>query len=187
MPVLGIGLKHGQPGSYDFGTLPSSRYRGGDTAYVPVNNSLGLWKFSASPWSIGGGRSYNTRLTGVVDTGTTMLLLSYLVVQAYYTQVPNAANSYYDGGYVFQFDVTLPDFPFKVGSNNITIPGRYINYAPVSPGSKTCFGGNHPTMPSASPSSATMPSRRPTSSLTCRRRSRGWAGPTRNCRVYSHT
>ncbi len=34
-----------------------------------------------------------------------------------------------------------PDFVIGLSSANITVPGEYINYAPVDSSGKTCFGG----------------------------------------------
>ncbi|KLU90726.1 aspergillopepsin-F [Magnaporthiopsis poae ATCC 64411] len=137
-PVLGIDLKKGKPGNYDFGTLPRSRYTG-DIAYVPSHSKRGAWNFTASAWSVGGGKSHDMPLTGIVDTGTTLLLLPPAVVRAYYEQIPGWENSYYERGVIFPCSATPPDFSFKVGSNTITIPGSYVNYTAVS--STKCFGG----------------------------------------------
>ncbi|KAL8366859.1 hypothetical protein RB595_005022 [Gaeumannomyces hyphopodioides] len=139
-PVMGVDLKHGAPGHYDFGTLPSGRYTG-SIAYVSVDNSQGFWSFTASGYAVGGGQSSRKRLTGIADTGTTLLLLDDSVVDDYYSQVSGAENSASEGGYVMPCSATPPDFSFNVGSNTITIPGSFISYAPVSDGSSTCFGG----------------------------------------------
>ncbi|CAN8099822.1 unnamed protein product [Discula destructiva] len=86
-------------------------------------------------------RAPTTAITGIVDTGTTLLLLPNNVVTAYYAQVPGASMSRKDGGYVFSCDSKLPDFSFTVGGGRITIPGAYMNYMPIGIGSSTCFGG----------------------------------------------
>ncbi|KAL8346163.1 hypothetical protein RB598_000186 [Gaeumannomyces tritici] len=138
-PVIGVDLKHGAPGHYDFGALPSSRYTG-SISYVPVDNSQGFWSFTASSYAVNG-QTTRRRLTGIADTGTTLLLLDDSVVDDYYSHVSGAQNSASEGGYVMPCRVTPPDFSFTVGSNTITIPGSFISYAPVSDGSSTCFGG----------------------------------------------
>lgn len=43
------------------------------------------------------------------------------------------------GGFTFPCSANLPDFGIEIGGKTFTIPGSYINYAPVSGG--TCFGG----------------------------------------------
>lgn len=80
-------------------------------------------------------------ITGIADTGTTLLMLPEEVVAAYYAQVDGAQDSEQEGGYVFSCDATLPDFTFAVGDGQITIPGSYINWAPVDSANTSCYGG----------------------------------------------
>lgn len=80
-------------------------------------------------------------ITGIADTGTTLLMLPDEVVSAYYSQVSGAEDSETEGGYVFSCDQTLPDFTFAVGSGQITVPGDYINWSPVDEQGTTCYGG----------------------------------------------
>lgn len=80
-------------------------------------------------------------ITGIADTGTTLLMLPDEVVSAYYSQVSGAEDSEQEGGYVFSCDATLPDFTFAVGDGQITVPGSYINWAPVDTSNQTCYGG----------------------------------------------
>lgn len=80
-------------------------------------------------------------ITGIADTGTTLLMLPDEVVSAYYQQVDGAQDSEQEGGYVFSCDATLPDFTFAVGDGQITVPGKFINWSPVDTSNQTCFGG----------------------------------------------
>ncbi|KAK7709302.1 hypothetical protein SLS64_006214 [Diaporthe eres] len=80
-------------------------------------------------------------ITGIADTGTTLLMLPDEVVTAYYSQVDGAQDSEQEGGYVFSCDATLPDFTFAVGEGQITVPGKFINWAPVDTSNQTCYGG----------------------------------------------
>lgn len=83
----------------------------------------------------------SSTITGIADTGTTLLMLPDSVVSAYYSQVSGAEDSQAEGGYVFSCDQTLPDFTFAVGSGQITVPGAYINWSPVDAANTTCYGG----------------------------------------------
>ncbi|KAI1822057.1 aspartic peptidase domain-containing protein [Xylaria intraflava] len=123
-------LKYHAAGSYDFGVIDSSKYTG-DISYVDVDNSLGYWGFTAS---ING-----EDVSGIADTGTTLALLPDAVVDDYWGQVDGATYDSFQGGYVFSCDADLPDFVFTVGESKITVPGEYLNYAPVD--DSTCFGG----------------------------------------------
>ncbi|KAI1080777.1 secreted aspartic proteinase precursor [Whalleya microplaca] len=138
-PLFAADLKHNTPGSYDFGVADNSKYTG-DIAYVPVSTSQGFWEFEASGYKVGS-KAGSGSITGIADTGTTLLLLPDEVVEAYYKQVDGAENSSSEGGYVFACSTTLPEFTFTAGSLDITIPADYLNYAPTEEGSSTCFGG----------------------------------------------
>lgn len=120
-------LKHNAPGSYVFGAVSSGA---SNINYTPVDNSQGFWGFSTT---VSG-----SSVSGIADTGTTLLLLDDSIVSSYYQQVPGAQNDSSQGGYVFDCSSTLPDLSFTVGSGQITIPGSLLNYA--AQGSQ-CFGG----------------------------------------------
>lgn len=51
-PVFTADLKKAAPGSYDFGFIDNSKYTG-SIAYTPVDNSQGVWGFTADSYSIG--------------------------------------------------------------------------------------------------------------------------------------
>ncbi|KAI0111248.1 aspartic peptidase domain-containing protein [Nemania sp. FL0031] len=125
-------LKYHTAGTYDFGVVDDSKYTG-DIAYVDVDDSQGFWGFTADV----NGQSVD----GIADTGTTLALFPDAVVEAYYQDVDGAENDSSQGGYVFPCDATLPDLTFTPGDASITIPGEYINYAPVDESGETCFGG----------------------------------------------
>ncbi|KAL7783100.1 aspartic peptidase domain-containing protein [Trichoderma ceciliae] len=128
-PLFVADLRHETPGRYIFGAIPSDA---GKVLYAPVNNSEGFWQFSTSS-DIGG------PFDAVADTGTTLLLGSDDLVDAYYQNVQGARQDQQQGGYVFDCSSHLPDFTFSVGDGQITIPGSLINYGQV--GGSECFGG----------------------------------------------
>lgn len=139
-PLFTADLKHNAPGTYDFGFINSSLYTGSIT-YVPVNTNPGYWTWTSSGYAVGTASFTSSSLTGIADTGTTLLYLPLTIVKAYYAKVSGSSNSNTYGGYVFPCSATLPTFTFGVGSARITIPANYLNYGPVSTGSSTCFGG----------------------------------------------
>lgn len=132
-PVFTADLKHNEPGSYIFGAVPSAAK---DILYAPVDSSQGFWQFETSA---GGSETFNA----IADTGTTLLLASSQIADAYYKGVDGAAIDQEQGGYVFDCSTKLPDFTFTVGQGNITVPGSLINYAPAGTGK--CFGGIQPS------------------------------------------
>ena len=108
---------------------------------MPVDSSQGFWTFTSPGYAVGSGTFTKSSVSGIADTGTTLLLLPNSIVKAYYKGVSGAKNDNTQGGYVFPCSAKLPTFTFGVGSAKITIPSEYLNYAPISDGSSTCFGG----------------------------------------------
>ncbi|KAF4993538.1 hypothetical protein FGRMN_6397 [Fusarium graminum] len=143
-PVFTADLKHLKPGKYNFGYIDSSAYTG-KIGYASVDSSQGFWDFTASGYSIGSASVNRSPIDGIADTGTTLLLLPDDINSAYYSKVSGAKYSSSYGGYVFSCSATLPSFSFAVGGVTITVPGSYINFAPVQDGSSTCFGGIQPS------------------------------------------
>jgi hypothetical protein len=137
-PLFAVTLKYHAAGTYDFGYIDSSKYTGAIT-YVNADASQGFWGFSATGYSIGTGATTSSRISGILDTGTTLLYIDAAIVRAYYAKVSGAKNDATQGGYTFPCSATLPDFSITVGGVKQVVPGKYINYAPVT--STTCFGG----------------------------------------------
>jgi aspergillopepsin I len=138
--VFTADLKHNAPGTYNFGFIDSSLHTG-SIAYTPVDSSQGFWGFTASGYAVGSGAVNRQSISGIADTGTTLLLLPNSVVRAYYSQVRGAQDSQEVGGYVFPCSAAMPDFKFAVAGTTITVPGEFINFQPVDETGQTCFGG----------------------------------------------
>jgi aspergillopepsin I len=109
-------------------------------SYTPVDSSKGFWTFTAKSYAIGS-TTTKTAISGIADTGTTLLLLPATVVTSYYKKVTGATNNKQAGGYTFPCSATLPSFSFTAGTTVITIPGSFINFASLDDGSNNCFGG----------------------------------------------
>lgn len=135
--LFAVTLKYQQPGTYDFGFIDSSKYDGSLT-YTAVDSSQGFWSFTADGYSVGGTQSSDS-LKAIADTGTSLILVSADVVSAYYAKVTGSSNSNTQGGYIFPCTSTLPDFGIVIEGQTFTVPGKYINYAPIGDG--TCYGG----------------------------------------------
>ena len=127
-------------GKYDFGFIDEKAYTG-SIAYTPVDNSDGFWMWTSPGYSVGSDPLGTTKITGIADTGTTLALLPTSVVSAYYKKVSGARYDSSVGGYIFSCSTTPPDFHFGVGTATITIPGKFINFAPVDRAETVCFGG----------------------------------------------
>lgn len=142
-------LKASKPGTYNFGYIDDKLYTG-EISYVDVDTTNGFWQFDASGYSIGNSSersdssSSSTAINGIADTGTTLAMLPASVCKTYYKQVKGSKIDQEQGGYVFPCDSELPDFTYVVGDAKITVPGSFINYAPVDETSASCFGGLQP-------------------------------------------
>ncbi|KAI5273394.1 acid protease [Aureobasidium subglaciale] len=139
-PVFTAALDLDGSGTYEFGTIDSSKFTG-DLMFTNVNASSGFWQIDSNSYSIGG-RTYqrSSATPAIVDTGTSLLLLDPEVVRAYYAQVSSAKYDSTVGGYTYDCSEDLPEFAVAVGDNYMAnIPGSGITFAPVS--SETCFGG----------------------------------------------
>ncbi|KAK0624558.1 secreted aspartic proteinase precursor [Bombardia bombarda] len=139
-PVFTADLKAGKPGKYNFGYIDTAAYTGAIT-YTTVDSSQGFWTFTSTGYGVGTAAFKSTSISGIADTGTTLLLLPSTVVTAYYKAVSGAKYDSSQGGYVFSCSATLPNFVIGIGSARITVPGSYINYAPVDSTGSSCFGG----------------------------------------------
>ncbi|KAK1998083.1 eukaryotic aspartyl protease [Colletotrichum falcatum] len=137
-PLFTADLKHNQAGKYNFGYIDSSAYTGSIT-YTSVNSRQGYWGFTSSGYQVGSNSFVSGSVSGIADTGTTLLLLPDSIVNAYYKKISGAKYDSSQGGYVFPCSATVPSFTFGVGSARITIPGSYMNYAPVT--TSQCYGG----------------------------------------------
>ncbi|BCS26773.1 pepsin-like aspartic protease [Aspergillus puulaauensis] len=140
-PLFAVALKHHAPGAYDFGFIDKKKYNG-SIAYADVDSSDGFWKFTADSYGVGDGDSNSSSsLTGIADTGTTLMMLDDEVVSAYYDKVSSAKNDQQAGGWVFPCDTDVPAFTLTIGNYVAVVPGKHINWAPLTEGSETCFGG----------------------------------------------
>lgn len=113
--------------------------------FVDVNSTAGFWQFTPSGYSIGSGDAVSAPHEAIADTGTTLLLLPAAIAQAYYAQVPGAANNASAGGYVFPCAAQLPDYAAQIGGYSAVVPGSLVRFAPVDTDdfatATLCFGG----------------------------------------------
>jgi len=137
-PLFAVNLKYHAAGSYDFGYVDKSKYTG-SINFVDADTSEGFWGVKATAYSIGSSTPTSAALSGILDTGTTLIYIDAAIAKAYYAKVSGAKLDSQQGAYTFPCNATLPDFSLTIGGVKQTVPGKHINYAPVSAGS--CFGG----------------------------------------------
>lgn len=138
-PLFTVDLKKNAPGSYNFGFIDKSKYTGSIT-YVPVDSSDGFWQFTSEGYSVGSKYSLKSvSFNAIADTGTTLLYLPDSIVQDYYSAIPSASYSSFQGGYVFPCNAPLPSFSLGIGTYTAVIPGSFINYAPTDKSGRGMF------------------------------------------------
>ncbi|KIW71976.1 hypothetical protein PV04_00201 [Phialophora macrospora] len=138
--VFTVDLKKGVPGTYDFGFIDDSKHTG-DITYTPIDNSQGFWEFTGTGYQVGDGEFQSANIDAIADTGTTLLLMDDDIVSAYYDEVDGAQFDNSQGGYTFPCSADLPDFAVGISDYHAVIPGSFMNFAPVSQGSSSCYGG----------------------------------------------
>ncbi|KAI1005035.1 putative aspergillopepsin A-like aspartic endopeptidase [Podosphaera aphanis] len=141
-PVFTADLRPNAVGAYEFGNIDSSKFNGSLT-WSPVDTSSGFWQFSTSKFQVGDDAPVNSpNGKAIADTGTTLMLTSAAIVNAYYSKVQGAVNDPQVGGVTFPCNSNLPDLKVDVGGNYMaTVRGSDINFAPVDNAGTKCFGG----------------------------------------------
>lgn len=140
MPVFTADLRKNAVGSYEFGNIDSTKFNG-SINWAPVNTTNGFWQFSSQKFSVGTGAAVAAAGgQAIADTGTTLMLASAPIINAYYSQVKGAVNDAQVGGVTFPCAAVLPDLKFDVGGSYMaTVRGDDINFAPVDATNKSTF------------------------------------------------
>ena len=140
-PVFTADLRQDEMGAYEFGRISQNRYQG-ELQWVPIDTSRGHWEFESTSFAItndGQVKYGTTARTAIVDTGTTLMLVSEEMLREYYAKVEGAVNDVSVGGIVFPCSSKLPDLFVDVGGEMARVEGRFINFAKVD--EERCFGG----------------------------------------------
>ncbi|KAJ5690536.1 aspergillopepsin A-like aspartic endopeptidase [Penicillium macrosclerotiorum] len=146
-PVLTARLRSDSVGEYEFGKIDESKYTG-TLVNVTVDSSNGFWQFKAGYYAVGSGALHEVTdiPNAIVDTGTSLMLVSPEVAEAYYSEVTSAAYSSSVAGYIYPCAADLPSLTVALGDKyQATIPGSLINFAEVgtnkTTGDTVCYGG----------------------------------------------
>ncbi|KAL0262654.1 hypothetical protein SLS55_001624 [Diplodia seriata] len=140
-PVFTADLTNDTSGTYEFGTIDKSKFKG-ELTYTAVDNSQGFWQFPSKSFMVDGQKMTNTKGSdAIADTGTSLLMVDDNVAKAYYAKVKGAVNDPQAGGFVYPCDAVMPDIAVAVGDYMANIPGDQVTFAPVDEANTTCFGG----------------------------------------------
>ncbi|RUS34704.1 rhizopuspepsinogen precursor [Jimgerdemannia flammicorona] len=137
-PVFGVFLgkaSRGGGGEYVFGGYNKNKV-GGTLTTIPVDNSQGLWGITIDGLSAGG-KSVG-KFNGILDTGTTLLLLTNKVASALAAILGATDNK--DGTYTVPCDANkLADLVFSIGSAKFKVPKEDLVFQKDSKG--VCMAG----------------------------------------------
>ncbi|KAL4909298.1 hypothetical protein BDW74DRAFT_146339 [Aspergillus multicolor] len=146
-PVLSASLVSDGVGSYEFGTVDKSKYKG-SLVNATVDSSGGFWKFESSYYRVGNGtlKQHDHATSTIADTGTSLMLLEQTVVDQYYAAVKGAQFATSASGYIYPCSAELPNLSIAIGPQHLaTIPGDLINFQEVgtntTTGEAVCYGG----------------------------------------------
>lgn len=132
-PVLTARLRSDGVGEYEFGRVDQSKYSG-SLVNISVDASNGFWQFDAGQFAVGDGplRKVTGRSIAIADTGTSLMLASSDLVEAYYREVGGALYAGSVGGYIYPCKTDLPNLSVALGNKfKATIPGSFIHFAEV--------------------------------------------------------
>ena len=139
-PLFTVTFKDQAPGSIDFGYIDATKHTG-SISYTDVDNSSSHWGISVDSYAFENGPVYLTSIQGIVDTGTSLLLLDDNIVTAYYNEVESSTLDYAEGQYTFTCNTTLPDITFSISGYNAVVPGNLVNLGPMDDSGINCLGG----------------------------------------------
>ena len=125
-----VDLQKGGPGSIDFGYVDPTKYAG-QLSYVSVDNSSGFWNVSGSGYQVGSGTFSYEPFSAILDTGTSLMVMDASLVESYWSSVNGASYNASQAAYSFPCETDLPDLQITLGSYVATVPGNFMNFAPI--------------------------------------------------------
>ncbi|KAF8959107.1 hypothetical protein BGZ46_001823 [Entomortierella lignicola] len=129
----------GVGGSYLFGGIDSTKYSGSLT-YVPVTTK-GYWQILVQDASFNG-VSLKQTSQGIVDTGTTLIIVGDAAAKAIHAKIPGSVNDP-NNGWLVPCSVTssTANVGFKLGGTTFNVPVADLAYEDLGDGSGNCFSG----------------------------------------------
>lgn len=137
-PVFGVFLgkqSNGGGGEYVFGGYDQNKFSGTLTP-VPVDNSQGFWGITVDSLAVAGS-DIGSSFSAIIDTGTTLLLLTNSVASSLASQLSATDNG--DGTYSISCDASaLSDLTFSIGGGSFIIPAADIIFEATD---RSCLAG----------------------------------------------
>lgn len=129
---------------YTFGYIDEDTVTttGQEISYTPVDNSQGFWSVASASYTVGGTTYTQSGNTAIMDTGTTLALVSDEVCKNVYAAIPGSKYDSTQQGYVFPSDTTADNLPvvtMAIGDKQFTIAKEDLGFADA--GSGMVYGG----------------------------------------------
>ncbi|EXJ94234.1 aspergillopepsin I [Capronia coronata CBS 617.96] len=145
LPLFTAQLKSGQVGAYEFGNIDKTAFTG-TLATAAVDSSQGFWEVESTSAAVQGQTVNIVNGRAILDTGTSLMLVSDDMLVAYWNTVDGAQLSQEAGGVIFPCNTALPDLQVAIGNSHLaTVKGDGMNFAEVGTDTQTgtdfCFGG----------------------------------------------
>ncbi|KAF9923356.1 hypothetical protein FBU30_006572 [Linnemannia zychae] len=129
----------GVGGSYLFGGIDSTKYTGSLT-YVPVTQQ-GYWQIHISDATVNG-VSLGQSSEGIIDTGTTLIIVGDAAASAIHKNISGAINDPYNGWLVpCSLKTSTGNIGFQMGGKIFTVALADLAYEDMGDGSGNCFSG----------------------------------------------
>jgi Eukaryotic aspartyl protease len=130
-PVFTAQLKHGQTGAYEFGIIDTSAFTG-SLSTAAVDSSRGFWQVDSTTAAVNGQTIDIPGGSTILDTGTSLMLVTDDLLVGYWNQVNGAQLSQEAGGVIFPCNTQLPDLQVAIGNSYMaTVPGSDMNFSGV--------------------------------------------------------
>lgn len=131
-------------GFYTFGFVDQDEIKasGQSISYTPVDNSQGFWQVDSASATINGKNFDRTGNTTIIDTGTTLALVSDDFCKAIYDAIDGSKYDEQQQGYLIPSNITadqLPDVTVAIGDKQFTIQKEDIAFADA--GNGYLYGG----------------------------------------------
>ncbi|KAL1902922.1 hypothetical protein Sste5346_000834 [Sporothrix stenoceras] len=115
---------------------------GKDIAWTPVDNSQGFWQVASTSATVAGKSIARSGNSAIVDTGTSLCMVSDDVCKALYASIPGASYDSSQQAYTFPDSVTvsqLPAFSVAIGDTQFVIQPEDLVYGDAQDG--VYYGG----------------------------------------------
>jgi hypothetical protein len=137
-PLFTASLNRLAPGSYDFGYIDKTKYKG-EIVWTTVKPGS-YWGLSPTGFAIGSGPTENFTIAGIADTGTSLMYLPARIVQKYWATVKGARTGL-TGDWQFPCNANLPDISLVISNKAVTVRGINMKYLGQAVGGGYCHGG----------------------------------------------